>query len=143
MNRRRSVKPNLGFGSILLLVVAAVVIASAGVFHAYIENRQVNVAREIRKTEDRISQYELDIETSRMLLAEQLNRILIRDRLRDLNSDLRPIAAHDVVELDPAPAKRSAVAGAPDSPRSPASSSIASAAGDPPLIAETAATGTQ
>lgn len=100
MNRRRAAKPHLSFGSVLLLIVAAVIVATAGVFHAYVKNRQINVAREIQRAEERISQHELDIKTDEMLLAQQLNRILLRDRLRELNSDLRAIPVSIVREID-------------------------------------------
>ncbi len=123
MNRRRTAKRTLGFGSIVLLVAAAVVIASAGIFHAYVKNRQVNVSREIQRVEDLISQHELDIKTDEMLLGEQLNRFLIRDRLKEFSSDLRPIPAAAVREIDPAPALHPAVAGSSARPSPPSSSS--------------------
>jgi len=52
VNRRRKVKPHLGFGTIVFLIVAAVMLAAAGVFHAYVKNRQINVAREIQGMEE-------------------------------------------------------------------------------------------
>ena len=73
---------------------------SAGVFHAYVKNRQIHVQREIRKTEQRIVQHELEIQTLQMRLGEQLNRYLIRDRLREIASDLRPIPAGDLEVID-------------------------------------------
>ena len=91
MNRRRTVRPQLSFGGIVLLISAAIVMASAGVFHAYIKNRQINVSREIQRVEDTISQYQLDIATDEMLLADQLNSVRIRARLKEISSDLRSI----------------------------------------------------
>ncbi len=134
MNRRRTVKRDLGFGSILLLVIAAVVIASVGVFHASVKNRQVNVAREIQTLENLISQHELDIKTDNMRLGEQLNRFLIRDRLREFSSDLRPIPGKAIREVGPASRDAPAVAGAssdssPD--RVPGGSAVAGLARSP------------
>lgn len=103
MNRRRTVKAHLGLGSILLMIVAALIISAAGVFYAYIKNRQISVAREIQRTEERISQHDLDIKTTQMLLAEQLNPFLLRDRLREFNSDLRRIPHAVVSEVEPLP----------------------------------------
>ena len=99
MNRRRSVKPHFGFGTIVLLVVAAVAMAAAGVFHAYVKNRQINVAREIQGVEDRISQHRLDITTLEVALDDQLNPILINDRLTEMSSDLRRIPAEVVRKI--------------------------------------------
>lgn len=110
MNRRRSSKPTLGMGSVIMLIAAALVIASAGVFHAYIKNRQVNVTRDIQRVEERIAQHELDIQTYQMRLDEALNRFLIRDRLKEISSDLRSITAKDVREI-PSAASRSSLAG--------------------------------
>ena len=45
MNRRRPVKSNIGIGAIVLLIAAALVVAGAGVFHAYTKNHQIKVAR--------------------------------------------------------------------------------------------------
>lgn len=107
MNRRRAVKPHLGLGTIVLLIVTAVVMAAAGVFHAYVKNRQINVAREIQGVEDRISQYRLDITTLEVRLDDQLNPILINDRLAEMSSDLRRIPVDVVREIPASPIGRS------------------------------------
>ena len=99
MNRKRTNR-NLNFGSIVFLVVVAVVLASAGVFHAYIKNRQVEVARQTDKTEQRISQHELDIKTLQMHLDRQLNRFVIRDELARCGSDLVAIPVTEVEEIE-------------------------------------------
>lgn len=117
MNRRRTTKPHLGLGSIVLLIAAAVVMASAGIFYAYIKNRQINVSREIQRVEDRISQHRLDIATDEMLLAEQLNPFLIRDRLKEISSDLRAI---------PLGVTREISARAPERPPSPSTAELSS-----------------
>lgn len=99
MNKKRT-KRNLGFGSILFLVLVAVVLATAGVFHAYIKNRQVEVARRTEKTEQRISQHELEIKTLQMHLDQKLNRFLIRDQLRQRGSGLVAIPVTEVEAID-------------------------------------------
>lgn len=83
----------------MLLIAAAVVMAAAGVFHAYIKNRQINVSREIQRVEDNISQHKLDIATDEMLLTDQLNSVRIRDRLKEISSDLRSIPQGVVREV--------------------------------------------
>lgn len=99
MNRRRKVKPHLGFGTIVFLIMAAVMMAAAGVFHAYVKNSQINVAREIQGTEERISQHKLDITTLEVRLDDQLNPILINDRLNEMSSDLRRIPVGAVEDI--------------------------------------------
>ena len=87
MNRRKSSR-NLNFGSVLLLLVAAVLVAGAGVFHACVKNRQIEVARSIEKTERHIDQLDNDTLTLQMYLDSQLNRFKIGKRLKQLGSDL-------------------------------------------------------
>ena len=73
--------------------------AAAGVFHAYIKNRQINVARELQTVENRISQHKLDITNIEVRLDDQLNPILINDRLKEISSDLRRIPMNVVQEV--------------------------------------------
>ena len=99
MNRRRTAR-NLSFSSIIFLVLVAVVLAGAGVFHAYVKNMQVEVGRKIEKTEQRIGQHELDIKTLQMHLDQQLNRFLIRDLLKQSDSALVAIPVTVLEEVD-------------------------------------------
>lgn len=98
MNRRKKGPREIGFGSVLILLVTALVMAAGGVFHAYIKNRQINVSREIKRVEDRIAEHQLDVEAQAMVLAKLNNRFLIRDRLINLGSELIPIK--EVIELE-------------------------------------------
>lgn len=100
MNRRRTLR-NLNFSSVVFLVLVAIVLASAGVFHAYVKNQQVEVGRKTEKTEQRISQHQLDIKTLQMHLDQQLNRFLIRDLLRQSGSELVSIPAGAWEEIGP------------------------------------------
>jgi hypothetical protein len=102
MNRKRTNR-NLNFGSIVFLVVVAVVLAAAGVFHAYIKNQQVEVARRTEKTEQRISQHELDIKTLQMHMEQQLIRPLIWEKLRRRKSKLVKIPINEVEKIDANP----------------------------------------
>ena len=105
MTRRRTDRQNLGAGSVILLVVAAVVVTAAGVFHAYVKNRQIHVKREVEKAEQRISQHDFEIETLQMRLDDELNRYLINGRLREIASDLRPIPAGAIEVIRSGPAE--------------------------------------
>lgn len=118
MNRRRTESHNLGAGSVILLVLAAVVVTAAGVFHAYVKNRQIHVKREIEKAEQRISQHEFEIETMQMRLDDELNRYLINGRLREIASDLRPIHTADI-EIIRKERPEEALAQRPSSPVEP------------------------
>ncbi len=125
MNRRRTVTAHLSFGNVVFLIAAALVMASAGVFHAYIKNRQINVSREIQAVEDQISQHNLEIATHEMLLGDELNRFVLGARLKDISSDLRSIPVSVVTEI-PVQSLRSAVAGtAANSPPGSPSSAVA------------------
>ncbi|NNM30352.1 MAG: hypothetical protein HKO57_12595 [Akkermansiaceae bacterium] len=79
--------------------MAAVITTAAGVFHAYVKNRQIDVARQIEETEQRVAQHELDIKTLQMRLDRELNRYLVRDRLQQIASDLVPIPVMSVEEI--------------------------------------------
>jgi hypothetical protein len=99
MNRRKSAR-SISFGSVLLLVVAAILIAAAGVFQACVKNRQVEVARNIEKTEHRIVQVGNETKTVQMYLDRQLNRFLVKERLKQLGSTMTPIKTGDIEEVD-------------------------------------------
>ena len=87
MNRRKSTR-HMNFGSVLLLLVAAVLVAGAGVFHACVKNRQIEIARAIDKTEGRIGQLDNDTRTLQMYLDRHLNRFKIGERLKQMGSKL-------------------------------------------------------
>ncbi|MBB23364.1 MAG: hypothetical protein CMN04_10850 [Roseibacillus sp.] len=119
MNRRRAVREDLGAGAVILLILTALVIAGAGVFHAFTKNQQIKVARALQRIENRVSQHRLDITNLEVRLEEQLNPILLNDRLIQMSSDLRsiPLEAVKSIPRDPAPtAKR----GSPVQQQSPA-----------------------
>ena len=98
MNRKKTIR-NLNPGSVIFLVLVTVALASAGVFHASVKNMQVEVGRKIEKTEQRISQHQLDIKTLQMHLDQQLNRFLIRDLLRQSGSELVAIPVNALEEV--------------------------------------------
>ena len=97
MNRKRSTR-NLTLGSIGFLVLVAVVLATVGVFHAYIKNMQVQVARETQKTEKGTQQLSMDIKMLQMRIDQQLILPLLRDRLKQ--SSLVPIPINVIEEID-------------------------------------------
>jgi len=102
VNRRRATGENLGMGAVVLLILTALVIAGAGVFHAFTKNQQINVARVLQRIENRVSQHRLDITNLEVRLEEQLNPILLNDRLIQMSSDLRsiPLEAVESIPLE-------------------------------------------
>lgn len=125
MNRRRTVTPHLSFGNVVFLIAAALVMASAGVFHAYIKNRQINVSREIQAVEDQISQRKLEIATYEMLLGDELNRFVLGARLKDISSDLRSIPVSVVTEIPVQPLRSAVAEAVTESPPGSPSSTVA------------------
>ena len=79
-------------------MLVAVVLATVGVFHAYIKNMQVQVAREMQKTEKRTQQLSMDIKMLQMRIDQQLILPLLRDRLKQ--SSLVPIPINVIEEID-------------------------------------------
>jgi cell division protein FtsL len=100
MNRRRTTE-NLGSFSVFLIVAAAIFVVSAGVLFAFLKNRQIEVAREIEKVEDRIAKHEMDIKTAEMRIDQLTNRYAMRDQLRQNGSALVAIPASAVEAVAP------------------------------------------
>ena len=73
-------------------------------FHAFTKNQQINVARVLQRIENRVSQHRLDITNLEVRLEEQLNPILLNDRLIQMSSDLRsiPLEAVESIPLESA-----------------------------------------
>ena len=67
------------------------------------KNRQIDVARQIERTEQRVAQCELNIKTLQMRLDRELNRYLVRDRLVQIASPLKSIPVTEVEEVTPEP----------------------------------------
>lgn len=134
MNCRRTSKKHLGMGTVVLLVTSMVLMGGAGVFHVYLKNRQIHVAREIHAVEERISQHELDITNLEVRLDDQLNPILINDRLAGASSDLQRIPLRVVKEvplLRERPAAASSGRAALSSPAPARSAPFSSVVGGP------------
>ena len=90
MNRRRT-EQRCGPLPVAVLVAAAALGAFGGIVHVYYKNRQIEVARQIERAEERIAQHRNDIRTVEMRMDQMLNRYVMRKQLRDLGSGLRPI----------------------------------------------------
>jgi len=111
MNQLRS-HPRTHPSVFFVVVLALVVAASGGVLYAFYKNRQIQTIRAIEVVEKRIEQHQLDIRTSQMRADQLLNRYTIRERLRHVGSDLRPIPQGVVEEIGPHTTTAGAVASA-------------------------------
>lgn len=111
MNQLRS-HPRNHPSVFFVVVLAIVVVASGGMLYAYYKNRQIQTLRAIEAVEKRTEQYQLDIRTSQMRADQLLNRYTIRERLRQMGSDLRPIPQGVVEEIGPRATSAGAVASA-------------------------------
>lgn len=101
MNRRKMIKaPNFCWKSITLLVVAALVMASAGVYYVFLKNRQIELARKIEHCENKIAEYEYDIRGLQSRQDEVLDRYLMRDRLEQMNSQMVEIPGKVIEKID-------------------------------------------
>lgn len=92
------------------MILGAVVAASGGVLYAYFKNRQIQTLREIDRTERRIEQHRLDIQTTEMRIEQALNRFVIREELAQQRSMLKAIPRGVVEEVKSTPARAVALA---------------------------------
>jgi len=101
MNRRRMIKKkDLSFGQIILLAVAVLLVATAGVHFVYLKNKQIDLVREIEHTKNRIAEHEYDLRGLQSREDDILDRYLIRDRLRLVNSTMVEIPAEVIEHVD-------------------------------------------
>lgn len=94
----------------MILIGAAFMLAVAGVMHAYVKNRQVEVAREIDETQRHIEEIQ---EQTKLILVNKdrkLNRHLIRNELSERGSELCSIPPQVVEVVEPATGSGDAVA---------------------------------
>jgi hypothetical protein len=91
MNHRRDEPPNRQRLTFLSMFVGATVAAAGGIVYAYYMNRQVEINRELQRVETRIKEHQLVIMNTRRLIDDDLGRYLIREKLVQLHSSLKPI----------------------------------------------------
>jgi len=111
MNRRRD-QPKPSICPIIAVILMVTIGAAGGILYAYYKNRQIQVTREIDETSRNIEHLRLDIRTTEMRSDQLLNRYLIRKRLEEQRSQLRPISAAVVEEINLKPNNPDRVASA-------------------------------
>ncbi|TAG09849.1 MAG: hypothetical protein EAZ42_05405 [Verrucomicrobia bacterium] len=97
MNHRRNEQPKIRLSTIIALGLGMLLAGSGGVLHAYYKNRQIDAKRQTDAIERRIDQYRLDMRMVDMRMDQLLNRFVIRKKIQENGSALRPISL-DVVE---------------------------------------------
>lgn len=111
MKNRRREEPRRSHASVIFaMILAATIIATGGVLHAYYKNRQIQVSREIDAIEKNVDHCRFEIRTAEMRMDQLLNRFVIRQQLEQNKSRLRPISLAVVEEINPAPPTRRIVA---------------------------------
>lgn len=111
MNRRRD-QPKPSICPIIAVILTVAIGATGGVLYAYYKNRQIQISREIDQVSRNIEHHRLEIRTTEMRTDQLLNRYLIRKRLEEHRSRLRPISAAVVEEINLEPPQRRSVAAA-------------------------------
>lgn len=100
MNRRRTER-RCGPLPVAVLVAATALGAFGGVSFVYHKNRQIQVARQIERCEQRIAKHHDDIRTLEMRMDQMLNRYVMRAQLKEVGSSLRPVAPEMVDVIAP------------------------------------------
>lgn len=102
MNRRRN-QPKTSPAVVFAVILAAVIVASGGVLYVLYKNRQIEITREIDSVEKNAEHCRLEMRTMEMRMDQLLNRFVIRKKLEEHGSELRPIsvAVIEEVPLDP------------------------------------------
>lgn len=84
-----------------MLIIITVLLATGGVFHAYVKNCQIQVAREIDATNSNIVEMEENMKMVQMKIDRKLNRHIIRAELANRESDLIRIPSSAVEVVTP------------------------------------------
>ncbi|MDG1357211.1 MAG: hypothetical protein P8P36_03360 [Akkermansiaceae bacterium] len=100
MNKHRNKYRRFSIAEMVLLGFAAPVLMGGGFVHAWLKNSQVEVVKEIRKTERRITDHGSSINSLQAKIDRKLNIYQIRDDLTRAGSELIEVPAR-LVEIIP------------------------------------------
>lgn len=99
MNKHRNKQRRLSIPEITLLGLAALVLMTSGVMHAWLKNSHVEVIRDVDKTQQRISDHEDSINSLQVKIDKKLNIYQIRDDLNRAGSELRDVPVSSVEKI--------------------------------------------
>lgn len=88
MNKTKTHNRGLSWIEIFLLVISGVILMTAGVTHAWLKNSQVEVVREVDRTQQRISDHDDAINSLQVKIDKKLNIYQLRDDLERGRSEL-------------------------------------------------------
>lgn len=102
MNRYRS-QPKPGYTIFVAACIFASISIYSGVQFAMLKNAQVRLGREIRKTDERIKDYQGDIQMVGVRMDKMMDRFELREKLQRQNTLLVPNTHRDIEEILPTP----------------------------------------
>lgn len=112
MNRRKQQPTRISASTLIAVILAASICASVGIMYVKCKNRQIRISREIDEISRNIEHCKLEIRSTSMRTDQLLNRYLIRKRLQEQGSRLRPINVAVVEEIQLKAKKPDSVASA-------------------------------
>lgn len=120
MNKHKNNERGFSFLEITILSVAGLILMTAGVGHAWLKNSQVEVMREMDRSERRINDHEDVINSLQVKIDKKLNIYQLRDDLEKSGSGLvtLPVSALEKIPAHPGRASHvdTSVAATPSAP---------------------------
>lgn len=115
MNKHKTNERGFSFLEIVILSVAAVILMTAGVGHAWLKNSQVETVREMDRSQRRINDHEDVINSLQVKIDKKLNIYQLRDDLEKVHSELvmLPVSAIEKIPAHPIHVNVDAVAASP------------------------------
>ncbi len=112
MNRRKQQQSKISACALIAVILTVSIAATGGVMYVKFKNRQIQITREIDEISRDIEHCRLEVRTIDMRTDQLLNRYLIRKRLEEQRSRLRPINVAVVEEIQLKPKEPDSVASA-------------------------------
>lgn len=97
MNRRKSTA-SLGFPSLVLLGIAAVIVSGSGIGYVVMKNKQVTTRGKIAEVQKRMAAHEVTITLHQSDIDEMLGYFRLRKDLEDRGLQLREITSFEVYQ---------------------------------------------
>jgi hypothetical protein len=103
MNKHRKNDRGFSVSEMIILCVAGVILMAGGVYHAWLKNSQVDVAREMDRSQRRINDHKGEINSLQVKIDKKLNIYQLRDDLNKCGSRLvlLPVSAIERIPAHP------------------------------------------
>jgi len=102
MNAKRK-KKHFSVSELILLGVAAIILTSGGVMHAYAKNKDVEIARKVDAAQKEIEQNHEAVAMVNVKIERKLDRYLLKDSLRIQGSELQQTQPTQIEMVNPTP----------------------------------------